>query len=146
MEPMQQWLGDLMDGMAGSPQKEACLELLRHCGGSCARRHALPHMDGLRADLAGAEGLEDMARIIARHTGAESQATEDGFILTYNRGRGCDCALVRGGYVTSPLFCNCTLGFHETVWSTLLARPVAVELQETFLCGGNCCAQRITLK
>ena len=145
MEEMRQWLGDLMDGMADSPRQEACLELLRHCGGNCARRNALPHMADLKAELAEANGLEDMARIIARHTGAESQATEDGFILTYNRGKGCDCALVRGGLVDSPLFCNCTLGFHETVWSDLLARPVAVELLETFLRGGDCCAQRITV-
>lgn len=86
---------------------------------------------------------EEIACIISRHTGAECVPEEDGFLLTYNRGKGCDCSIVRAGYVHSPVFCNCTLGFHQKVWSTIFERPVRVELVETFLRGGNCCSQKV---
>ena len=103
-------------------------------------------MGGLKEELAGVERIEEIARIISRHTGAECVPEEDGFLLTYNRGKGCDCSIVRAGYVHSPVFCNCTLGFHQKVWSTIFERPVRVELVETFLRGGNCCSQKVFIK
>lgn len=103
-------------------------------------------MEGLKEELAGVERMEEIARIISRHTGAECVPEEDGFLLTYNRGKGCDCSIVRAGYVHSPVFCNCTLGFHQKIWSTIFERPVRVELVETFLRGGNCCSQKVFIK
>lgn len=145
VEQLKCWLNDLMEGMGCSDNQEACLELLKKCGGSCARRNVLPSLMGLKEELAGISDMEKIADCIHSRTGAECIPDNDGFTLIYNRGKGCDCALVGAGYITSPLFCNCTLGFHETVWSTVFNRSVSVELLETFLRGGSCCAQKITL-
>lgn len=145
MDHLKCWLSDFFDGIENSEHSKSYIELLKKCGGNCARRNLLPNMNGLREDLDGKTDMTEIAKIISRHTGAECIPTPDGFILNYNRGKACDCALVNGGYVTSPFFCNCTLGFHETVWSTMFKRSVTVELLETFLRGGDCCSQKITL-
>lgn len=145
MDHVKCWLSDLLDGIETSEQPEKHIELLKKCGGNCARRNVLPGMGGLKEELTGQTDIQEMAKIIGRHTGAECIPVDDGFILTYNRGKGCDCALVRGGTVEAPVFCNCTLGFHETVWSTMFEKPVTVQLLETFLRGGDCCSQKITV-
>ena len=120
MDEMGNWLEDLLGEISSNENQEICQGLLKKCGGRCAERNALPGMGGLKE--------------------------EDGFLLTYNRGKGCDCSIVRAGYVHSPVFCNCTLGFHQKVWSTIFERPVRVELVETFLRGGNCCSQKVFIK
>lgn len=143
MKEMGYWLEDLLGEISSNENQEVCQGLLKKCGGRCAERNALPGMGGLKEELAGIEDMEEIACIISRHTGAECVPEEDGFLLTYNRGKGCDCSIVRAGYVHSPVFCNCTLGFHQKVWSTIFERPVRVELVETFLRGGNCCSQKV---
>lgn len=146
MDEMGNWLEDLLGEISSNENQEICQGLLKKCGGRCAERNALPGMGGLKEELAGVERMEEIARIISRYTGAECVPEEDGFLLTYNRGKGCDCSIVRAGYVHSPVFCNCTLGFHQKVWSTIFERPVRVELVETFLRGGNCCSQKVFIK
>lgn len=143
MKEMGYWLEDLLGEISSNENQKVCQGLLKKCGGRCAERNALPGMGGLKEELAGIEDMEEIACIISCHTGAECVPEEDGFLLTYNRGNGCDCSIVRAGYVHSPVFCNCTLGFHQKVWSTIFERPVRVELVETFLRGGNCCSQKV---
>lgn len=135
-----------MAGMACSGNQEACLDLLKKCGGSCARRNVLPELMSLKEELAGVSDMKKVTDLIHSRTGAECIPETNGFTLIYNRGKGCDCALVGEGYISSPIFFSCTMGFHETVWSTVFDRPVKVELLETFLRGGNCCSQKITFQ
>ncbi|MDE7282911.1 MAG: hypothetical protein K2N85_04935 [Lachnospiraceae bacterium] len=144
MDHLKCWLSDLFNVIESDEQSQNYIELLKKCGGNCAKRNLLPYVNGLKEELDGKSDMSNIAEIISRHTGAECIPAANGFILTYNRGKGCDCALVNGEYVTSPVFCNCTLGFHETVWSTMFEKTVSVELLETFLRGGNCCSQKIT--
>jgi len=146
LEQLKCWLEDLMAGMACSGNQEACLDLLKKCGGSCARRNVLPELMSLKEELAGVSDMKKVTDLIHSRTGAECIPETNGFTLIYNRGKGCDCALVGEGYISSPIFCSCTMGFHETVWSTVFDRPVKVELLETFLRGGNCCSQKITFQ
>ena len=146
MEHLKNWLGDLLDEIENNQNTEVCIGLLKKCGGNCAKRNALPHLTDMKVELSELSDIDKIAEVIGRHTGAECIPVADGFIVTYNRGKGCDCSLVRDGYVTSTMFCNCTLGFHETVWSTIFEKPVSVDLLETFLRGGNCCSQKITFK
>ena len=148
MDHLKLWVIDLLDGINENQQNETCTKLLKGCGRECAKRNALPHMDRLKSELAQFTDMEEIVKLIPIATGAECTPEENGFIVSYNRGRGCDCALVRDlaqdGHVVSTAICNCTLGFHETYWSTMFDRPVSVELLETFLRGGDCCSQRIT--
>lgn len=146
MEHIKLWLGDLLDEIDANENSEVCLGLLKKCGANCARRNALPGMKGLKEELSNLKDMDTIAEVISRYTGAECMPAADGFTLTYNRGKGCDCPLVGAGVVASPVFCNCTLGFHETVWSTIFDRPVTVHLIETFLRGGNCCTQKISFR
>jgi hypothetical protein len=45
--------------------------------------------------------------------------------------------------VTPPSFCDCTLGWQEAAYSTILGRPVRAELEESILRGGKKCIYRI---
>ena len=143
MEHMQYWLGDLLEGIEND--KANCAGLLKKCGEGCAKRNALPHMGGIKAEIGGTNDINKITEIIGRHTGAECLPTPGGFVITYNRGKKCDCALVSAGYVSSPAFCNCTLGFQETIWGAAFNKPVKVEILETFLRGGDRCSYKITL-
>ena len=146
MEQLKNWIGDLLDGINISQNRETCIELLKNCGANCAKRQVLPKMAEMKNKLFKLNDPNKIAEIISQHTGAECNPVNSGFIVTYNRGKGCDCSLVNNGYVSSPVFCNCTLGFHEMLWSTVFERPVAVELIETFLKGGSSCSQKIIFK
>lgn len=146
MDPLNLWLADLLNTIGSSPDKDTCISLLKQCGAHCAQRNALPSAAQMKADLSKASNLTEIAAVIRRHTGAECVPAAGGFVVTYNWGKGCDCPLVKDGHVASPVFCNCTMGFHETLWSAMFEKPVTVELLESFLRGGSCCAQKITFK
>ena len=104
MDEMGNWLEDLLGEISSNENQEICQGLLKKCGGRCAERNALPGMGGLKEELAGVERMEEIARIISRHTGAECVPDEDGFLLTYNRGKGCDLSLIHiyGSAVLRP--------------------------------------------
>ena len=146
MEHMKHWFGDLLEEIDNNKNKECCVDLLKKCGANCAKRNALPHMTSMKTEISRLSDMDEIVETISRYTGAECIPAINGFIITYNRGNECDCPLVRAGYVTAPVFCNCTKGFHEAVWGMIFERPITVELLETFLGGGNCCSYRITFK
>ena len=145
MEQLKQWLSDLFDGIENSENRDVCINLIKSCGSNCAKRNVLSRMTGMKAKISELSDMDEITKVINQHTGAECIPAIGGFIITYNRGKGCDCQLVCTGYVASPVFCNCTQGFHETVWGTIFEKPVTVELLETFLQGGNCCSYKITI-
>ena len=60
---------------------------------------------------------------------------EQGTIRIVDKGPGCSRPMVKEG-VTPPSFCDCTLGWQEAAYSTILGRPVRAELEESILRGG----------
>jgi len=42
--------------------------------------------------------------------------------------------------------CNCTLGWQQEAFSTVIGKPVTAEIEETVLRGGERCSFRITVK
>jgi hypothetical protein len=56
--------------------------------------------------------------------------------------RPCVCPLVKAGRTPGD-FCACSAGWNQYAYSTVLGKPVSVELEETVLRGGSRCTQRI---
>ena len=50
----------------------------------------------------------------------------------------CFCPFVKESLM-SPDFCNCSLGWHQHIFSTLIGKPVKVEIIESVLRGGKSC-------
>ena len=57
--------------MACSGNQEACLDLLKKCGASCARRNVLPGLMSLKEELAGVSDMKKVTDLIHSRTGAE---------------------------------------------------------------------------
>jgi predicted hydrocarbon binding protein len=79
-----------------------------------------------------------------------------GYDVTWDREKGvitmasaertdCFCPLISRLQNTPPVVCNCTLGWNQHTWETILERPVRVEVKETVLRGGKRCVFEIHL-
>jgi hypothetical protein len=65
-----------------------------------------------------------------------------GTIRIVDKSGHCTCPLVKEG-VTPKEFCNCTLGWQESMYSQMLGRRVQAELEESILRGDKRCVFRI---
>jgi hypothetical protein len=129
----------LVEQMDSSLSEEQRLEVLHGLGGRCANSFKASLIDRYRGNVRGflAEGK--------RLWMAEADYDEaKGTIRVVDRSATCTCPLVKEG-TTSPSFCDCTLGWQEEAYSTLLGRPVKAELEESLLRGGKRCAFKIKI-
>jgi hypothetical protein len=112
-------------------------QMLHALGAKCADTYRGPLLDRYKGNINGflAEGR--------RNWMAEADYDEaHGTIRIVDKGPGCSCPMVKEG-VTPPSFCDCTLGWQEAAYSTILGRPVCAELEESILRGGKKCIYRI---
>ena len=76
--------------------------------------------------------------------------TASGDDVTYDRSRGvitvaspertdCFCPLISLQNKTPDVVCNCSLGWQQRTWETVLGKKVQVELKESVLRGGKRC-------
>ena len=57
----------------------------------------------------------------------------------------CGCPLVKAGR-TPAGFCECSRGWNQAAFATVLGRPVSVEIEESVLGGGSRCSFRVGVK
>jgi hypothetical protein len=80
--------------------------------------------------------------------------TASGDAVTFDRERGiitvtspertdCFCPLISLQDKTPKVVCNCSLGWHQRTWQTVLGKKVRVELLESVLRGGRRCAFQV---
>jgi hypothetical protein len=55
----------------------------------------------------------------------------------------CFCPLISLQAKTPKVVCNCSLGWHQRTWQTVLGRKVRVELTESVLRGGRRCTFQV---
>ncbi|MCJ7783511.1 MAG: hypothetical protein MUP41_06220, partial [Desulfobacterales bacterium] len=68
-----------------------------------------------------------------------------GILRVIGKPNPCACPLVKVGRTPAD-FCNCTLGWQQEAFSTVIGKPVTAEIEETVLRGGERCSFRITVK
>ena len=98
----------------------------------------------------GLAGIKAGNRIIA------TKIPKSGFLLDYmqeddpqkKRAYYCHCPRVRDalkmGESLSPTYCYCGAGFYKGIWEEITGEPVAVEVLESVLAGGDVCKVAIT--
>jgi len=114
-------------------------QMLHALGAKCAETYRLALLDRYKGNI---KGFLEEGR---RNWMAEADYDEvRGTIRIVDKGPGCSCPMVMEG-TTPPSFCDCTLGWQEAAYSTILGRPVKAELEESILRGGRKCIFRITV-
>ena len=68
-----------------------------------------------------------------------------GILRVIGKPAPCACPLVKMGR-TPVEFCDCSRGWTQAAFSTVLGRPVSVEIEESVLRGGSRCSFRIGTK
>lgn len=112
-------------------------QLLHSLGMKCADTYRAALIDRYKGDL---KGFLQYGR---RNWMAEAQFDEaTGTIRVVDKGPGCSCPMAKPGETPGTL-CDCTLGWQESVYSSILGRPVKAHLEESILRGGKRCAYRI---
>jgi predicted hydrocarbon binding protein len=126
----------LLEDLAGRVDERTLDEILQHLGRYCAS--TLPLLSKHKGDI---------DAFIAEF---KQRAGED---VTYDRAKGiitvvgpergdCFCPLIDCRY-TPKTACNCSLGWQQQVYETLLGKKVRVELTESVLRGGKRCAFKV---
>jgi len=70
---------------------------------------------------------------------------KNGILRIIGKPGPCVCPLVKAGRTPAD-FCNCTLGWQQAAFSTVVGKPVTAEIEETVLRGGKRCSFRINVK
>jgi hypothetical protein len=108
-------------------------QLLHGLGEWCANEYRANLIDRFKGDI---HGFIEEAR---RSWMTEAQYDEaKGVIHIVGKWPTCVCPLVKDRG-TPGSFCECTLGWQETVYSAILGRPVKGEIKESILRGDKQC-------
>jgi predicted hydrocarbon binding protein len=125
-------MGEVLDGATRD-------KILARLGHECARAHSA-FFQKYRGDLQGFLAKTKTAWL------EEAEYDEKtGILRVIGKPSPCACPLVKAGRTPAD-FCNCTLGWQQEAFSTVLGKPVTAEIEETVLRGGKRCSFRITVK
>ena len=128
----------LIEILASRMDEEALNETLCELGGYCATTDV--RLPTYRGDF---EGYRE-----------HLQQTASGDAVTYDRAQGvitvtspersdCFCPLASVHTPTPKTVCNCSLGWQQKTWETVLGKKVQVTLKESVLRGGQRCVFQI---
>jgi predicted hydrocarbon binding protein len=114
-------------------------KIMTRLGRECAQAYR-PFFEKYRGNLS---GFYDVAKTAWLESAEYDEKT--GVIRIAGKSAPCACPLVKAGRTPTD-FCNCSAGWQEEAYSTVLDKPVAVEIEETVLRGGRKCSFRISVK
>ena len=114
-------------------------KILRSLGSRCFQPYG-PFFNKYRGDLQGF--LEKIKTAWVERTEYDEKT---GMLRTIGKPAPCACPLVKMGR-TPAEFCDCSRGWTQTAFSTVLGKPVTVEIEESVLRGGSRCSFRICTK
>jgi len=113
--------------------------ILQSLGTQCSQPYG-PFFSKYRDDL---EGFLDKIKTAWVERTEYDEKT--GVLHVIGKPAPCACPLVKMGR-TSAEFCDCSRGWTQAAFSTVLGKPVSVEIEESVLRGGTRCSFRIGTK
>ena len=132
----------LLEILSGRMDPKTLNEALFDLGAYCCSSTSDDFLNKYRGDL---EGF----RQAAKQVGAKDDFTYDrdkGLITMVSEDRtDCFCPWISRLNNTPKVACNCSLGFQQHLWETLLQKKVKVELKESALLGGKRCVFEIRI-
>ncbi len=114
-------------------------KVLQGLGRECAQDYG-PFFNKYRGNLQGF--LDKIKTAWVERTEYDEKT---GMLLVVGKPAPCACPLVKAGR-TPAEFCDCSRGWTQAAYSTVLGRPVTVEIEESVLRGGTRCSFRINTK
>ena len=128
----------LIEILAGRMDEPALNEILRNLGNYCGSTDN--RLQKFRGDFDGYQKY-------LKQTSSGDEVTYDReksiITLTGPERSDCWCPLISVRYNTPKVACNCSLGWQQHTWESVLGKPVKVELVESVLRGGKRCVFKI---
>jgi hypothetical protein len=144
VELLREWVKTLLAGLENEADPGTRAKLLAACGQACALHHGdLEEAKRLRG-LSG--GIDELLVELNRQMGwcGEWRQEGDTIISICNE---CGCPLVREGLIElSPIFCECSRGFVQALFETVLEKPVIVELKQAIGRGDPVCRFEVSVE
>jgi predicted ArsR family transcriptional regulator len=139
LDGAQERFAKMLSIMGDRLDPAARLEILRNLGRECAQDYG-PLFRKYRGDLKGY-----LAKIQTAWVERVELDEQAGVLRVIGKPAPCACPLVKTGRTTAE-FCDCSRGWTQSAFSTVLGKPVAVEIEESVLRGGTRCSFRVTFK
>jgi hypothetical protein len=146
------WAKGAIERLDALISEKTRVEIMENCGDNCARRNSRT-IDRARARRAKFATEEAFLAAEIRKPPAGTRLERDWDILiqaytprAFTHPMRCYCALVKDlpeGETMSQTYCHCSKAFVQTMWQTILGRPVAVQILESAVSGASECRFRI---
>jgi len=119
---------------------EGVARVMKPCGHQCISDKIITRAKALRVE---SKDLDNFLRLLnEQHIGGGILHTRDNKIIgIYER---CYCGLAKAIKGLSPLYCNCSAGWYEHLFSSVFEKPVDVKRVRTILDGSNKCEFEIS--
>ncbi len=148
MKKVALWVKDAMDRLDAATTPEKCRQIMAGCGHNCCELHigTVKAVAGRRQKFATEEAFLQ-AEVKKPAKGTRLELHGDHLIQYYtphnfSTPMRCYCGLMRQlpeGVKVSPTYCQCSRGFIEKQWQSVLGREVRVEVIETAISGADEC-------
>jgi predicted hydrocarbon binding protein len=125
----------ILSELESSSGAEVVAMVMKPCGYQCISDNVIARAKALYEK---SENIEDfLLRLNEQRIGGGKLHIHDGKIIgIYEK---CYCGLVKGIKDLSPLYCNCSAGWYERLFSSVFEKPVDVKKVRTILDGSDNC-------
>jgi predicted hydrocarbon binding protein len=119
---------------------DTVINIMKPCGYQCISDNMIKRAKALYVK---SRNLEDFLRLLneRRIGGGRLHIKNDKIIGIYER---CYCGLARSVKGLSPLYCNCSAGWYERLFSSIFKKTIKVKIVQTILDGSNECVFEIS--
>lgn len=131
----KRWLAAVIQGLERYADKDQQVEILELCGQSCAK-YDLQDLKKLKRE---ARDQEELLALINEHIPwCGDWVWEKDHV--YSTCESCGCPLIRDYHLElSPVFCLCSRGWVQTMFSEAFGEEVEVKLSKAIGRGDECC-------
>jgi predicted hydrocarbon binding protein len=114
--------------------------VMKPCGYQCVSNNIVARAMDLHAE---SDNLENFLRLLnaQRIGGGKLHITGGKIIGVYER---CYCGLAKSVKELSPLYCYCSAGWYERLFSSIFEKPIEVKIVQTILDGSDMCVFEIS--
>jgi len=139
LEGARERFAKLLDVMGEQLDDASRGKILQSLGSQCSQPYG-PFFNKYRGDLQGF--LDKIKTAWVERTEYDEKT---GILRVIGKPAPCACPLVKAGR-TPVEFCDCSRGWTQAAFATVLGRPVSVEIEESVLRGGSRCSFRVGTK
>ena len=133
------YLKCMLNELEKTCRAEVVINVMKPCGYQCISDNIIARA---RALYVKSSNLEDFMRLLnEQRIGGGKLHINDGKIIgIYEK---CYCGLARSVKGLSPLYCNCSAGWYERLFSSIFEKKIKVKKVQTILDGSTMCVFEI---